>query len=139
MPRGSPAHLVRDAGGDPDLLKTAAEERLERLPQGTGSGPHPIYMSPELAGVLQAAVEAARTSGDRFVTAERLLAAWRRRERCARCSRAPASTRRPRRGGRAHAPGPQGGRAFGRAELGGAGEIRPRPDGGGARRASSIR
>ncbi|MCW2238392.1 ATP-dependent chaperone ClpB [Azospirillum canadense] len=68
-----PAKLVRDAGGDPDLLKTAAEETLARQPRANGEGPHPIYMSPELAGVLQGAVEAARGAGDKFVTPERLL------------------------------------------------------------------
>src|SRR5829696_4256593 len=77
-PEGLPSHLVRDAGGDPELLKTAAEERLDRLPKAANpmvhGGPHPIYMSPELAAVLQAASEAARTAGDKFVTAERLLA-----------------------------------------------------------------
>ena len=31
-------------------------------------------MSPELAAVLQTASEAARAAGDRFITAERLLA-----------------------------------------------------------------
>ncbi len=67
-------HIVRDAGGNPDLLKTAVDERLERLPKVTTAGPYPIYMSPELAAVLQGATEAARVSGDRFVTAERLLA-----------------------------------------------------------------
>src|SRR3954469_3216231 len=66
--------LVREAGGDPELLKSGAEERLERLPKATGNGPHPIYMSPELAAVLQGASEAARAAGDRFVTAERLFA-----------------------------------------------------------------
>jgi ATP-dependent Clp protease ATP-binding subunit ClpB len=78
-PEGLASHLVRDAGGDPELLKNAAEERLERLSKATGAngtenGPHPIYMSPELAAVLQHASEAARAGGDRFVTAERLLA-----------------------------------------------------------------
>ncbi|HZT89755.1 MAG TPA: ATP-dependent chaperone ClpB [Stellaceae bacterium] len=70
---GLAARIVRDAGGDPDLLKSAAEERLGRLPRSEGDGPHPIYMSPELAAVLQGAVEAARAGGDKFVTAERLL------------------------------------------------------------------
>src|SRR3954454_9819802 len=73
-PEGLAGHLVRDAGGDPDLLKSAAEERLARLQKATGDGPHPIFMSPELAAVLQHASEAARKTGDRFVTAERLLA-----------------------------------------------------------------
>jgi len=73
-PEGLAGHLVHDAGGDPELLRTAAEERLDRLPKATGEGPHPIFMSPELAAVLQHASEAARAAGDRFVTAERLLA-----------------------------------------------------------------
>src|ERR1044071_1412105 len=77
-PEGLVSRLVRDAGGDSDLLKSGAEERLERLPKATGpaanGGPQPIYMSPELASVLQGASEAARAAGDRFVTAERLLA-----------------------------------------------------------------
>jgi ATP-dependent Clp protease ATP-binding subunit ClpB len=71
---GLASRILRDAGGDPELLKSAAEERLDRLPKETGDGPHPIYMSPELAAVLQNASEAAQASGDRFVTAERLLA-----------------------------------------------------------------
>jgi ATP-dependent Clp protease ATP-binding subunit ClpB len=77
-PEGLIAGLVRDAGGDPDLLKAGAADRLDRLPKATGpaanSGPHSIYMSPELAAVLQGASEAARAAGDRFVTAERLFA-----------------------------------------------------------------
>jgi ATP-dependent Clp protease ATP-binding subunit ClpB len=71
---GLASRILRDAGGDHELLKAAAEERLDRLPKEIGDGPHPIYMSPELAAVLQNASEAARVSGDRFVTAERLLA-----------------------------------------------------------------
>ncbi|HYG86849.1 MAG TPA: ATP-dependent chaperone ClpB [Azospirillum sp.] len=70
---GLARRIVRDAGGDPDLLQSAAEEALERLPQVEGPGPHPIFMSPGLAGVLNSAVQAARNAGDRFVTAERLL------------------------------------------------------------------
>src|SRR6201999_991426 len=73
-PEGMASHLLRDAGGDPELLRDSAEARLDRLPKATGDGPHPIYMSPELAAVLQNAGESARASGDRFVTAERLLA-----------------------------------------------------------------
>jgi ATP-dependent Clp protease ATP-binding subunit ClpB len=70
---GLAARIVRDAGGDPDLLKSAAESHLERLQQVPGDGPFPVYMSSELAAVLQAAIEAARAAGDKFVTAERLL------------------------------------------------------------------
>jgi ATP-dependent Clp protease ATP-binding subunit ClpB len=70
---GLAARIVRDAGGDPDLLKTAAEERLARLDTVPGNGPFPVYMSSELAAVLQHATEASRAAGDKFVTAERLL------------------------------------------------------------------
>ncbi|MGH7093849.1 MAG: Clp protease N-terminal domain-containing protein, partial [Stellaceae bacterium] len=66
--------IVSDAGGDPDLLQAGAEERLARLPKVNAEGPYPIYMSPELAAVLQNAAEAAHAGGDKFVTAERLLA-----------------------------------------------------------------
>src|SRR5919197_1160531 len=60
---GLAARVVRDAGGDPDLLKSAAEEALRRLPQGEGAGPHAISMSPALAAVLQSALDAARGAG----------------------------------------------------------------------------
>ncbi|KAA1057704.1 ATP-dependent chaperone ClpB [Azospirillum argentinense] len=70
---GVPAKLIRDAGGDPELLKTAAEETLNRQTRVDGEGPHPIFMSPALAGVLQNAVETARGAGDKFVSPERLL------------------------------------------------------------------
>ena len=70
---GLAARIIRDAGGDPDLLKEAVAEALTRVPQAGGDEPHAIFMSPPLAAVLQSAVGAARTAGDRFVTAERLL------------------------------------------------------------------
>ncbi|WP_207462519.1 ATP-dependent chaperone ClpB [Azospirillum sp. SYSU D00513] len=70
---GMARRIVADAGGDPDLLKKAADEALRRLPAVMGQGPHPVYMSPALASVLQTAAESARENGDRFVTSERLL------------------------------------------------------------------
>jgi ATP-dependent Clp protease ATP-binding subunit ClpB len=71
---GLAARIVRDAGGDPDLLNRAAEEQLGRVTRVDDSAePHAIYMSPALAGVLQGAVEGSRAAGDKFVTAERLL------------------------------------------------------------------
>src|SRR5262249_10041125 len=54
---GLAARIVRDAGGDPELLKTAAEERLSRLETVPGKGPFPVYMTSELAAVLQHALE----------------------------------------------------------------------------------
>ena len=70
---GLATRLVRDAGGDPGLLQIAAEDRLARLDKVPGNGPFPVYMSSELAAVLQHALEAARAAGDKFVTVERLL------------------------------------------------------------------
>jgi ATP-dependent Clp protease ATP-binding subunit ClpB len=70
---GLASRIIRDGGGDPDLLKNAAEDALRRLPQAPTDAPHPVYMSPAFAAVLQSSVEAARTAGDKFVTAERLL------------------------------------------------------------------
>src|SRR6185503_8635379 len=70
---GLAARLVRDAGGDPDLLREAAEEALDALTPVEGEEPHPIYMSQPLAAVLQRAVESAHQAGDKYITAERLL------------------------------------------------------------------
>jgi ATP-dependent Clp protease ATP-binding subunit ClpB len=70
---GLAGRILRDAGGDPDLLKSGVDQALARVAPVSGEGPHPIYMSPALAAVLQAAGAASRGAGDRFVTAERLL------------------------------------------------------------------
>jgi ATP-dependent Clp protease ATP-binding subunit ClpB len=77
---GLAVRIVRDAGGDPELLKTAAEERLGRLSKVPGRDPFPVYMSSELAAVLQSSIEAARAGGDKFVTAERLLESMARQD-----------------------------------------------------------
>src|SRR5262249_57685326 len=61
-PEGLGGQLVRDAGGDPDLLKSAAEERLARLQKATTEGPHPIFMSPQPATLLPHPSAAARTT-----------------------------------------------------------------------------
>src|ERR1051326_3214556 len=71
---GLAARLVRDAGGDPELLKTIAEERLATPPKETGDATHPIFISPESTRLFKPATKAARCGGARFVTAERLMA-----------------------------------------------------------------
>src|SRR3954453_18084696 len=124
-PEGLAVGILRDAGGDPDLLKSAAAERLSRLPKVTEDGTHPIFMSPELAAVFQTASEAGRAAGDRLVPAERLLASpaaprggrFRRRRGAVGVPRGRGSApgpsprpggkpRRSRRGRRTHAQGP---------------------------------
>jgi ATP-dependent Clp protease ATP-binding subunit ClpB len=72
---GLARRLVAELGGDADLLAAAVEEALHRLPQTDSDGPHQLYLSPALAAVMQAAVQAARAGGDRFVTVGRLLEA----------------------------------------------------------------
>lgn len=71
--QGMAVRLIRDGGGDPDLLKNAADDALSRTQRVPGDAPHPIYLSSDLAAVLQRAVAEARQAGDRYVSAERLL------------------------------------------------------------------
>src|SRR3954452_6798517 len=72
---GFAPRLLREAGGDPELVARAVEEALAQVPRIDGAGPAQLYLSPDLARVIQAAGEAARKAGDKFVAAERLLLA----------------------------------------------------------------
>jgi ATP-dependent Clp protease ATP-binding subunit ClpB len=65
--------LVRAAGGKPEALMTAVEESLAGMPAVQGSGAGGLHMSPNLAKVFDQAEQAAKKSGDKFVTLERLL------------------------------------------------------------------
>ncbi len=69
------ANLIRAAGGDPKAALAAVDAELDRLPQVEGSGAGQVYMSPELARVLEQAEQLAQRAGDSFVTVERLLLA----------------------------------------------------------------
>src|ERR1700744_2548762 len=70
---GLAANLIRSAGGQPELALTGAEAALAKLPRVEGSGAGQVYLSPELARVLDSAEEQAKKASDSFVTAERLL------------------------------------------------------------------
>ncbi len=72
---GLAANLIRYAGGRPENALEAVEKELERLPRVEGSGAGQVYLAPELARVLENAVEIAEKAGDSYVTAERLLLA----------------------------------------------------------------
>src|ERR1700741_3503600 len=74
-PEGLCTNLIRAAGGDPTAALTVADSELDRLPRVEGSGAGQVYMSPELARVLDQAEELAKRAGDNFVTVERLLLA----------------------------------------------------------------
>jgi len=72
---GLAAGLIRAAGGDPLRARARAESELDKLPRVEGSGAGQIYLTPELARILESATKLAEEAGDRFVTAERLLLA----------------------------------------------------------------
>jgi len=65
--------LIRAAGGKPEVVLAGAEELLAKLPSVEGSGAGGLSMSPNLAKIFDQAEQAAKKSGDAFVTLERLL------------------------------------------------------------------
>src|SRR4030088_3434427 len=69
------ANLIRAAGGDPQPVLLAVDAELNKQPKVEGSGAGQVYMSPELARVLEQAEKIAEKAGDSFVTVERLLLA----------------------------------------------------------------
>ncbi len=71
---GLASSLVRNAGGDPAEVLRRTEAALDKLPRVEGGNGQP-YMAPETARVFEAAQEAGKKAGDRFVTVERLLLA----------------------------------------------------------------
>src|SRR5690606_23492910 len=72
---GLAANLIRASGGDPAKALSAVDATLEKLPRVEGSGAGQVYLSPELARILDQATKIAEKAGDKFVTAERLLLA----------------------------------------------------------------
>jgi ATP-dependent Clp protease ATP-binding subunit ClpB len=87
--RFTPEHLLlsllEDDAGIARLLETMKLEaktiaqrvklELNKIPQVQGGGAGQMYLTPELARVLEAAKELAKKAGDAFVTTERLLQA----------------------------------------------------------------
>jgi ATP-dependent Clp protease ATP-binding subunit ClpB len=73
--QGLASGLIERAGGRPKEALGAVERALAKRPKVTGSGAGQIYLSPDLARVFDRAEKAAEKSGDKFVTAERLLLA----------------------------------------------------------------
>ena len=72
---GLAANLIRAAGGQPELALAAVDTALGKLPTVEGAGAGQVYLSPELARVLENAEEQAKKAGDSFVAAERVLIA----------------------------------------------------------------
>jgi ATP-dependent Clp protease ATP-binding subunit ClpB len=71
---GMAASLISRAGGDPRIAKAANDEAISKLPKSTG-GNSQLSLAQPLARIFNAAEEAAKKSGDSFVTVERLLVA----------------------------------------------------------------
>ena len=72
---GLAARLISDAGGNPAKVKQRVQEALNILPKVEGSGAGQLYLSPEMAKLLEMAEQLATKSKDEFVTTERLLQA----------------------------------------------------------------
>ena len=74
-PIGLAANLMRSAGASPEQALARCDEQLAALPVVDGPGAGHLTPHPETLRVLEQANKAATAAGDRFVTAERLLAA----------------------------------------------------------------
>jgi ATP-dependent Clp protease ATP-binding subunit ClpB len=66
--------LIETAGGTPARVKKSVEANLAKLPKVTGSGAG-LRISNDLAKMLDQALQLAEKSGDKFITAERILQA----------------------------------------------------------------
>lgn len=73
-PEGLASNLLRRAGGRPEEILDRVTAGLKRLPRVEGAGAQ-VYLAPALGKLLTRAEDIARTAGDAFVTAERLLLA----------------------------------------------------------------
>ncbi len=71
---GLARQLIQSAGGDTARAASETEALIAKLPKVEG-GSGQLYMKADTAKVFAAAEEAAKASGDAFVTTERLLAA----------------------------------------------------------------
>ncbi len=72
---GLASKLIKNAGGDPRRALQETNASIDKIPKVEGGGAGQIYMSPELARVLESAESAAQKSGDDFVTTETVLLA----------------------------------------------------------------
>jgi len=72
--QGMAASLIDRAGGDSKIARLANDEAIKKLPKTSG-GNGQLSLAQPLARIFNAAEEAAKKSGDSFVTVERLLVA----------------------------------------------------------------
>jgi ATP-dependent Clp protease ATP-binding subunit ClpB len=74
-PNGLCGQLIQTCGVQPQGLLTSIEEELNKLPKVSGNGSGQVYLSTEVAQVLEAAEKAADQVDDKFVSMEMLLLA----------------------------------------------------------------
>ncbi|MCB9973617.1 MAG: ATP-dependent chaperone ClpB [Rhodospirillales bacterium] len=67
--------LIQNAGGNAATLKAHVKREIAKFPSVQGSGAGGLRLSSDLAKIMDEAVTLAEKSGDRFVTAERILQA----------------------------------------------------------------
>lgn len=67
--------IIIGCGASVDVLKARNEELLDKIPKVGGDASGQIFVTSELAKVVEAALELSRKCGDSFVTVERLLQA----------------------------------------------------------------
>jgi ATP-dependent Clp protease ATP-binding subunit ClpB len=72
---GLAANLITTAGGRPTEALEKVEATLEAIPKVEGPGAGQVFLARETARLLDSAEQLAKTAGDSFVTAERLLLA----------------------------------------------------------------
>jgi ATP-dependent Clp protease ATP-binding subunit ClpB len=72
---GAAAGLIRAAGGDDKLARTAVEAEIAKLPKVQGGGAGTPGITPPLVRVLDGAQQSATKAGDEFVAQDRLLIA----------------------------------------------------------------
>ena len=74
-PSGLCGQLIQTCGVQPQGILTSIEGELNKLPKVSGSGSGQVYLSTEVAQVLEAAEKAADQVSDKFVSMEMLLLA----------------------------------------------------------------
>jgi ATP-dependent Clp protease ATP-binding subunit ClpB len=67
--------LVQASGANTALLKKATETSISKLPSVSGSGAGGLRISPDLARIIDNALQLAEKSGDKYVTLERIFQA----------------------------------------------------------------
>jgi ATP-dependent Clp protease ATP-binding subunit ClpB len=72
---GLMGRLITSSGGDLEGIKNSIQTYLDKQPKVSGSGAGGLVMDPDTAKVLKRAEELAKSSGDAYVTIERILQA----------------------------------------------------------------